>query len=175
MNVQELFRKIDRQRLYELYCIADEKFAKENTPEIGLKIISETIDEFLSITPTECEEIEALSFEPFENEVMYPEGQLLGDIYGLPKESVKIFLTINGEPELYNDLPGVVDGFVPERLSGIDFIPWSEMLGLPLTDEILDKYGEDVIAVNIFWEMIFYGWTEESYRNRCDDILSRYQ
>ena len=172
MKVQELFRRIDRQRLYELYCTVDEKFANEPEPRIGPKIICETIDEILSITPVtnDDSEVDFLMFEPYEEEDMDPEAKLLGDVYGQPKEEFKKDLYLY---EILKEIHGE-DIDAPDCRYAMDFTPWSEMLGLNVPDEIIEKYGEDVMALNIFWEMTFNGWDEASHDNRCDEILSKY-
>jgi len=192
MNVQDFLKTIDRDRLYELYCTVDEEFAKRYSK--GRLLISDTIDEFLRLKPKKGASGNTVLFDPYEGKLPYPEGPLLGNVHGLGPDEYKgpLFGSLgyrvdkaflvhpDGSREestdpLYlfmNPYVFVIAYGEREPWGGMDFSPWNEIAGFIIPDEIIEKYGADVIAVNIFYEIIYNGWTATSQRRRSKRILS---
>ena len=168
MTVQELFKIVDRQRLFELYCQADARSAiNSGNPvrEVDREIFGDTMDEILHLTPMKCENIDTLIFEPWEGQRPYPEGNLLGDTHGV------------GAEEAISDWHKILDwsfiiGYGYKQRWALYFTPWVEMVGLSIPNDVIDKYGADIVALNIFWEMVFNGWTKEDHKEHTEEILS---
>ena len=192
MNVQDFFKTIDRDRLYELYCTVDVEFAKKCSK--GRLLISDTIDEFLSLKPKKGSSGNTLLFDPYEGQLPYPEGPLLGNVHGLGPDEYKgpLFGSLGyrtdkaflvhpdgSKEELTDPLDLFMNPYELEIAYGerepwgsMDFSSWNEIAGFIVPDEIIEKYGTDVIAVNIFYEIIYNGWTAKSQRRRSMRILS---
>ncbi|MCL1832807.1 MAG: hypothetical protein FWG45_07900 [Oscillospiraceae bacterium] len=52
---------------------------------------------------------------------------------------------------------------------GMDFVPWIELIDVPVSEESIAKYGELICAAELLWEITFHGYTAE----RVDDESDR--
>lgn len=56
---------------------------------------------------------------------------------------------------------------------GLDFIPRKIILNLNIAQPSIDIFGLIDVAVEIFWEMTFYGLTENQIQNEADKVFDR--
>lgn len=56
---------------------------------------------------------------------------------------------------------------------GIDYLTRKIVLNLMVAEPSITKYGLLIIAAELFWELTFYGLTEEQIQNKGDELLSR--
>jgi hypothetical protein len=165
MTVRELIAAIDSHRLCELYCEADEEFAAYPNQNACQKLIDATIDTMLALKPVPCSSVDTLLYEPDDGEEPYPGGRLRGNVYGEGDEERII-------PPLMIMMSGTIIGTGEKQGYAMDFTPWNELMGLEIPDETIERYGRDVVALNIFYEMTWNGWTIEDHATRTDEILS---
>lgn len=56
---------------------------------------------------------------------------------------------------------------------GLDFLTRKVILNLIVAQPSIDKYGIEKVATELFWEMTFYGLTEEDIQKESDEVLDR--
>jgi hypothetical protein len=49
-----------------------------------------------------------------------------------------------------------------EEIYSISFIPWMDIIDLPVSQTSLDRYGEWLCAAEILWEVTFYGFSAQT-------------
>jgi hypothetical protein len=52
--------------------------------------------------------------------------------------------------------------------SGIDFMPWKDIIDLPVSQASLDHYGELLCTAEILWEFTFHGYSADSVASESD-------
>jgi hypothetical protein len=65
-----------------------------------------------------------------------------------------------------------------EETYSIDFIPWTDIIDLPVSQISLDRYGEFLCAAEILWEVTFHGYstsTVVSESNLLDEAIRESQ
>jgi len=60
-----------------------------------------------------------------------------------------------------------------ESRFGLDFNPWSECLGMRVTEESRANYSDVEIVAHSLWEMTFYGTNEGTIQEKRKDLLGR--
>lgn len=53
----------------------------------------------------------------------------------------------------------------------IEFVPWSEWLGMEISTETQVKYSELEILAHCLWEMTIAGYSEAAIKNQIDEIM----
>lgn len=56
---------------------------------------------------------------------------------------------------------------------GIDYLTRKIVLNLMVAEPSITKYGLLIVAAELFWELTFYGLTEEQIQHKGDELLSR--
>ncbi len=64
-----------------------------------------------------------------------------------------------------------VDCVIEDRELSISFIPWSEILGMSISEESIDFFLEPDIICHSIWEMTFHGFTEKKIQNFWNKAL----
>jgi hypothetical protein len=79
-----------------------------------------------------------------------------------------------GETEVYvevNGKNGTIDEHTNKEESfSLSFVPWNELLLMPIDQQTLKKYPLEVILVHILYDITFWGFTE-SQRNKVSKQL----
>jgi hypothetical protein len=57
-----------------------------------------------------------------------------------------------------------------EETFAIDFIPWTDIIDLPVSQTSLDRYGEWLCAAEILWEATFHGYSAETVASESADL-----
>jgi hypothetical protein len=55
-----------------------------------------------------------------------------------------------------------------EETYAIDFIPWADIIDLPVSQTSLDRYGEWLCAAEILWRTTFYGYSADTVASESD-------
>jgi hypothetical protein len=55
-----------------------------------------------------------------------------------------------------------------EKTFAIDFIPWKDIIDLPVSQASLDRYGELLCVAEILWESTFYGYSAGAVASESD-------
>lgn len=53
---------------------------------------------------------------------------------------------------------------------GLDLIPRKKLINFEICDSSIDRYGVDVVAGEIFWEMTFYGFNNETVKTKAGEL-----
>lgn len=56
---------------------------------------------------------------------------------------------------------------------GLDFLSRRILLNLEVAEPCIERYGLDVVAIELYFEMTFYGLTEESIKEREQEVFDR--
>jgi hypothetical protein len=57
-----------------------------------------------------------------------------------------------------------------EETYDIDFLPWENIIDLPVSQSSLDRYGGLLCAAEILWEATFYGYSAQSLASEIADL-----
>jgi hypothetical protein len=57
-----------------------------------------------------------------------------------------------------------------EKTYSIDFLPWKDIIDLPVSQRSLDRYGEFLCAAEILWEVTFYGYSAQAVASEGDGL-----
>jgi hypothetical protein len=57
-----------------------------------------------------------------------------------------------------------------EETYAIDFLPWKEIIDLPVSQTSLDRYGEWLCAAEILWEVTFWGFSAETMASESSKL-----
>lgn len=79
--------------------------------------------------------------------------------------------TFEEDGESYEDVHAYRSG--EDTVYAIDFIPWSEVLSMPIAEETLAKYSIPEIVSHILWEITFHGDSAESVAEKFSELQSR--
>jgi hypothetical protein len=56
----------------------------------------------------------------------------------------------------------------PEETYALDFIPWTDIIGLPVSQTSLNRYGELLCVAEILWAVTFYGYSAHEVASESD-------
>lgn len=182
MNIKELFKKIKLEDLCEeLYknhykdnpniLEKNEKIYKQNkysleeieqsTKLIIYNVIKGTIKDFLNVKIEKNDEYKDFYIFTIDS---YDD---LGDINNLEKYFDVFGCYLN---EMIENKECLNDETWEDKINnekyfshyGLDFIERKYLLGCEIADICIKTYGEIKVAAELFWEMTFYGYSEES-------------
>lgn len=202
MRVLELFKNVDKEKIaIELIKEYPRYFAKSDDYNINkentLKTLNVFYENILNLTPYD---INSKEFEEYKDFIIivnqyYGDSTYDGvDIFDLDEKTFDIGKMDKSKCEEYfyvdaihfNQLvknQDVLNYSLDECLKldmdkmiityGLDFLTRKVILNLIVAQPSIDKYGIEKVATELFWEMTFYGLTEEQTQKENDEILNR--
>lgn len=202
MRVLELFKNVDKEKIaIELIKEYPRYFAKSDDYNINkentLKTLNVFYENILNLTPYD---INSKEFEEYKDFIIivnqyYGDSTYDGiDIFDLDEKTFDIEKIDKSKCEEYfyvdaihfNQLvknQDILNYSLDECLKldmdkmiityGLDFLTRKVILNLIVAQPSIDKYGIEKVATELFWEMTFYGLTEEDIQKESDEVLDR--
>lgn len=202
MRVLDIFKSVNKEDIaIELMKSYPNYFAKSDDYDINkentLKTLNVFYENILNITPYD---INSKEFEEYKDFIIivnqyYGDSTYDGiDIFDLDEKTFDIEKMDKSKCEEYFYVDAVhfnqlvknqdtLNCSLEECLKldmskmiityGLDFLTRKVILNLIVAQPSIDKYGKEKVATELFWEMTFYGLTEEDIQKESDEVLDR--
>lgn len=167
MIVQDLFKNIDVEKLANNLIETYEE-EKENSQKYGyekyLKLIKLTIDDFLSIIPTICNDyiIVYKTYDWFDEEdYEYLDTSIIHieDI----SNNIEIAKSLTSNYNLELDRQNRIDTY------GMDLVERNLLLGYNFCENCFDKYDKYDVLATVFYELTLFGYLNETSEENVEE------